>query len=269
MKWRGGDTLYEQLTLFPQETPTDPRPPMTRMWNLWHGCTKVSPGCQHCYMFRRDESVGKDPTVVHKTKDFNLPVRKLRSGSHKGNYNIPSGSHFFTCFSSDFFHNEADGWRDEAWEMMRTRSDCTFFMITKRPERIEGHLPADWKNGWEHVTIAITCENQKMLDERLPLYLSLPLAHRAIMIEPMLSAIDMNAYMDGNGIESVSVGGESGPGARACDFEWVLNVRKQCREHGIHFHYHQTGARLIREGKEYLIPRREQHRQAKLEELDF
>ena len=70
---------YTQMSLFPPAT--DPRPPITVTWNCIHGCTKVSYGCQHCYMYRRDESVGKDPTIVRKTQSFNLPVRRLRSGS--------------------------------------------------------------------------------------------------------------------------------------------------------------------------------------------
>ena len=139
--------MEQQLSLFPEEAQADPRPPVTVTWNGIHGCSKVSWGCQHCYMFRRDESVGKDPTVVRKTQSFNLPVRKLRAGQYKGLYKIPSGSHIYTCFSSDFFHKDADEWREELWDMIRERSDCTFFMITKRPDRISGHLPQDWVAG--------------------------------------------------------------------------------------------------------------------------
>ena len=146
--------MIEQLSLFPEARVTDPRPPETVTWNGIHGCTKHSTGCLHCYMFRRDESVGKDPTVVRKNQNFNLPVRQLRAGHHKGLYKIPAGSHIYTCFSSDFFHKDADEWRPEMWDMIRERSDCTFFMITKRPERIEEHLPPDWNDGWNHVTIA-------------------------------------------------------------------------------------------------------------------
>lgn len=54
----------------------------------------------------------------------------------KEEYKVPSGSHIYTCFSSDIFHPDAVVWRNDAWEMMHERSDCTFFMITKRPERI-------------------------------------------------------------------------------------------------------------------------------------
>ena len=68
------DPSYEQLSLFENKPIPDPRPPETVTWNGIHGCRKVSPGCLHCYMFRRDESVGKDPTIVRKTQSFNLPA---------------------------------------------------------------------------------------------------------------------------------------------------------------------------------------------------
>ena len=261
----------EQLSLFSRQN-SDPRTPQTVTWNPWHGCTKVSAGCRHCYMFRRDEAIGKDPSVVQKTQAFRLPVQVLRSGAYK----IPSGSLIYTCFSSDFFHQDADAWRPEAWEFMRSRRDCSFFMITKRPERIAALLPPDWGDGWDHVTIAVTCENQREAERRLPVYLSLPLRSRAVMVEPMLSKMDLRPffsnYTDPEGqplLSSVSVGGESGPDARPCDFDWVLDLHAQCVKHGVHFHYHQTGALLIKDGKTFRIPRRQQHRQARKAHLDF
>ena len=263
--------MERQVPIFPERA-ADPRPPETVTWNLWHGCTKVSPGCAHCYVYRRDEAVGRDPSVLSKTRAFDLPVRVLRAGEHRGRYALPAGSHVYTCFSSDFFHERADGWRDEAWEMIRERADCSFFMITKRPERIGAHLPSDWGDGWEHVTVAVTCENQAMADRRLPVYLSLPLRRRAVMIEPMLSPVDLRRHLGPNGgnlIESVSAGGESGPDARPCDFAWVLDVRRQCAEIGVSFSYHQTGAVLIKDGREYRIPRALQHEQAKRANLDI
>lgn len=106
----------KQLSLFPEEN-TDPRPPESIGWNLWHGCTKASTGCLHCYMYRRDESIGKDPSIVQKTENFDLPVKILRSGKYKGRYKVPFGSHIWTCFSSDFFHADADEWREDAWDI--------------------------------------------------------------------------------------------------------------------------------------------------------
>ena len=148
-------------------------------------------------------------------------------------------------------------------------------MITKRPERIAGHLPSGWGSDWSHVTIAVTCEDQDMIDKRLPIYLSLPLFHHSVMIEPMLTAVDLRPFIkeyrdtDGSAlIKQVSVGGESGPGARICDYTWVETVQKQCVENGISFYYHQTGAKLIKDGKLYNIPRRLQHSQAYKAGLD-
>lgn len=286
---------YQQMDLFhdnndlPAETvQADPRPPLTVTWNLWHGCKKVSPGCANCYMFRRDEEYGKDPTIVHKTSSFSLPVRKYRSGPYKGLHRIPAGSLIYTCFTSDFFIEEADDWRPEAWDMIRRRPDCSFFMITKRPERILQCLPADWGKGWDHVHISCTCEDQTRADRRLPVFLKLPIRHKSITHEPMLEAIDIRKYLAeyGNSVnengsrilESVSCGGESGPKARICDYGWVLNTHIQCVEYGVPFHFHQTGARLRRSvpdghgghiQKIYEIPREYQHTQAEKAGLDY
>ena len=90
----------KQLSLFPEEN-TDPRPPESINWNLWHGCTKASTGCPHCYMYRRDESIGKDPSIVQKTENFDLLVKILRSDKYKGRYKIPFGSHIWTCRARD------------------------------------------------------------------------------------------------------------------------------------------------------------------------
>ena len=166
--------------------------------------------------------------------------------------------------------------RNDLWDMIRERSDCTFFMITKRPERIQEALPFDWNDGWEHVTIAVTCENQWAADKRLPIYLSIPMRHYSVMIEPMLSYVNLKDYFSKYTseknrplIESVSVGGESGPEARICDYAWVLDLHCQCVEYSVGFNYHQTGARLKRGEKIYEIPRELQHEQAHKAHLDF
>ena len=152
-------------------------------WNPWHGCTKCSPGCAHCYVYRRDAMYGKDASVVTKTAAFDLPVRKDRNGHFKLQ---PSDGTVYTCFTSDFFHPAADAWRAEAWAMMGERSDLDFYFITKRPERIADHLPENWGSGWDNVHICCTCENQEQADRRLPVFLALPLRHRSIIHEPML-----------------------------------------------------------------------------------
>ena len=112
---------------------------MSEMWNLWHGCHKKSEGCQHCYVYRRDAEYEKDSNVVTKTASFNLPIRRDR----QGNWKVPSGSLMWTCFTSDFFIDDADQWREDAWLMIKRRDDLHFFMVTKRPERIAQCLPED------------------------------------------------------------------------------------------------------------------------------
>lgn len=224
-------------------------------YNCWHGCHKKSEGCMHCYVYRRDESIGKDANVVYKTKDFDLPIRKDR----KGEYKYPSNTEFMLCFSSDFFIEEADEWRKDVLNMIKERSDCSFFCITKRPERIAKCI--DDLSAYPNLVIACTMENQKRFDERCPIYLDLDLKRKMVMIEPMLERVDMSAYIDR--IDHVSVGGESGMDARTIDFEWVKDIYEQCKKAQVSFLFHQTGARIVVDGKLYQIPRKFQHSQAR------
>ena len=90
---------------------------MSQMWNLWHGCHRKSEGCQHCYVFRRDEEFEKDSSIVTKTSTFNLPIHRDRNG----NWKVPSGTLMWTCFTSDFFIEEGDAWREDAWLMIQHR----------------------------------------------------------------------------------------------------------------------------------------------------
>lgn len=236
---------------------------MSVIWNLWHGCLKVSEGCANCYMYRMDKKFGRDSRNIYKTQDFNLPVRKIRGGGDK----IPSGSLVYTCFTSDFFIQEADLWREEAWGMMRYRQDLHFFLTTKRVERITDCLPEDWENGYENVTICCTVENQKEAERRLPIYLSLPLKHKTLICEPLLSPLDLSSYLTGE-IEKVIVGGESGENARLCDYDWVLAIRESCVAHNVSFTFKQTGANFIKDGKHYRITRKLQQSQAKKAGID-
>ena len=232
-------------------------------WNLWHGCRRISPGCAHCYVYQRDESIGKDASQVYRTKSFYLPVLRDRSGAYK----VPSGETVYTCFSSDFFLEEADPWREEAWRIIRERSDLFFFLVTKRIHRAEECLPKDWGTGWENVAIHVTVENQAMAEFRMPFLVRLPLRHRGVACEPLLERIDLSPWL-GCGLEEVGVGGESGPDARVCCYDWVLDLKRQCTEAGVAFTYHQTGARLLKDGRLYAIPRRLQHEQARRAGLD-
>jgi protein gp37 len=233
-------------------------------WNPWHGCRKHSAGCAHCYVYRRDAKYELDASIVKKNAAFDLPVRKKRDGS----YVLQGPGEVATCFTSDFFIDEADAWRPEAWAMMRQRSDLQFFFITKRIARFYEGLPADWGAGYDNVTVGVTCENQAMADERLPLFLAAPVRRKVIVCEPMLSAVNLRPYL-GAGIAQVAAGGESGEEARLMRYDWALSLREQCEVAGVPFWFRQTGARFEKDGKVYRIRRRDQFPQARKSGLSW
>ena len=236
---------------------------MSVMWNLWHGCRKISEGCRHCYVYRQDAKWEKDASQVVRTAQFDLPVRRDR----RGRYKIPSGELVFTCLTSDFFIGEADEWRAEAWRIIRVRSDLMFLIITKRIDRFRVGLPDDWGDGYDNVIVCSTCETQERADFRLPILLSLPIKHKQIICEPLLERIDLSPYLTPE-IRAVYVGGESGADARMCSFDWVLDLRRQCDAAGVGFKFHQTGARLVKDGRLYRIRREFQHSQARKADID-
>ena len=236
------------------------------IWNPWHGCKKISPGCYNCYVYRRDRSFGKDSRIVTKTAMFDLPLKKNRKKEYKLQSEFEP---VYTCMTSDFFIEEADEWRSSAWQMIRLRSDLNFVIITKRIERLETCIPNDWNDGYENVTIVCTCENQAKADERLPIFLHLPIKHKWIIHEPMLEAIWIEPYLESGQIEQVICGGESGESARLCDFAWILSTRQQCINYNVSLHFKQTGAIFKKENKIYRIDRTYQMTQAQKAGIDY
>lgn len=234
----------------------------TDIWNPWHGCHKYSSGCKNCYVYRRDESIGKDASIITKTSSFNMPVAKNKHGQYKCNSKL-----LYCCMTSDFFLPEADCWRDEVWRMIKERSDIHFMIITKRIVRFLDCIPQDWNNGYDNVTILCTIENQMECDKRLPLFLSLPIKRKQLCCEPLLEAIDFHNNLQG--IEQITVGGESGENVRVCDYRWVQSIRQQCIQNNVSFFFKQTGAYFKKENKIYHIDRKDQMPQARKANIDF
>lgn len=210
-------------------------------WEPWTGCYKVSDGCTYCYFYGPFSKRYGQNTIL-KTEEFNKPIAKSANGVTK----ISSGKIVATCFASDFFIAEADEWRAEAWAMIKSRPDLEFLILTKRIDRFNVLLPADWGDGYDNVNIGCTVENQEIADYRLPIFLSYPIKKRFVACAPLLGAIDLSKYL--GGIEHVSVGGETGREARECDYEWVLDIRKQCKIAGITFWFKNTGSFFKRDG---------------------
>ena len=233
-------------------------------WNPWHGCRKLSAGCKNCYVYREDAARGRDASAIARTAMFDLPAGKGRGGEYK----IPSGATVYTCFTSDFFLEDADAWRGDAWRIMRGRQDLDFVFITKRIDRIRACLPPDWGEGYPNVAIGCTCENRRAADYRLPLFRAAPAKKRFVVCEPLLERIDLSPHL-GPWFCSVVVGGESGENARECLYDWVLDIRSQCEAANVPFRFKQTGANFVKDGKRYKIERRHQHAQAKKAGIDF
>lgn len=236
------------------------------VWNPWHGCKKISPGCLNCYVYRRDEQFGKDSSVVDKTANFSLPLCKNRAGEYKLKN---TGETVYTCMTSDFFLPEADEWRKEAWRIIRLRRELHFAIVTKRIQRFLISLPDDWGNGYDNVTIVCTCENQEQADARLPAFLRLPIRNREIIMEPMLEEIHIEKYLATGKIQTVICGGESGENARLCRYDWILAVRKQCVHYQTAFHFKQTGAKFQKGDRLYRIGRQWQEAQARKAGIDY
>ena len=223
---------------------------MHDIWNPWHGCQKCSEGCQNCYMYYLDRKHNNgDSSQVTKTSGFYYPLSKDRNGRRK----IQSGEQIRVCMSSDFFVEGADKWRDEAWDVIRDRCDVTFFLLTKRPQRVEACLPKDWGDGWENVFFNVTCENQKRADERIPILHALPFKHKGIMTAPLIGPISIEKYLKEGQIEQVICGGENYDGARPCHYEWVKRLHDECVAADVTFAFIETGNYYVKNGETRFI----------------
>lgn len=232
------------------------------LWNPWRGCKKISEGCQHCYIHKGDYRKGIDTSNIVKTKDFFKPVERLKNGSYK----MKSGM-VYLCFSTDFFIEEADNWRNDCWKMIKERNDCTFLFLTKRIHRFWECIPPDWGAGYDNVVICCTVENQKNADYRLSIFSKLPIKHKCITAQPLLEGISIEKYLDRT--ELVVVGGESDKNARPLDYDWVLNIRSQCVNKNVSFQFRQLGTHFIKDGKQYKLQTKDLAKQAKAANINF
>lgn len=185
-------------------------------WNIARGCTKVDEDCKFCYMYRESLNETRfDPFTVKKTKTvFNLPLR------------IKKPSRIFTSSLTDVFHEGCDGFRDEMWDIIRRCPQHTFQILTKRPERIIDHLPADWGEGWGNVWLGTSIGSQKALP-RVYQLLNVPTKVRFLSIEPLHERVSLNLDIgDLCDIHWAIIGGESGNDTgkyryRPCKVEWI------------------------------------------------
>lgn len=237
------------------------------VWNPWRGCHKYSEGCKFCYIHKGDAKRGVDTNCIVKAKKTDGLIEKYKRGERAGQYKIPSGETVYLCFTSDFLLADADEWRDECWQIIKTRSDLHFLFLTKRIERFMDCIPTDWNDGYENVTVSCTIENRETAERRLTIFDTLPIKHKNIVCQPLIESIDIEKHL--RGIESVIVGGESDFNARPLDYDWVLALREQCMRQGVNFKFRQCGTNFIKDGKLYKINVRQQMSQARKANIDI
>ena len=218
--------------------------------NFWTGCKKVSPGCKFCYMYRDQERYKKDPTDVLRVRSATI-AKTLREAK--------PGDKIFTCSWSDFFIEEADAWRADAWDIIRQHPQFIWQILTKRPERIAACLPPDWgEGGWHQVWLGVSVETHAELAR----VMSLPggpstkrLYKTFISYEPALGPLFGGSVVDNWALSKIDwliVGGESGNDTgkyryRPCALAWIEHTLSQCRSHGVPVYVKQLGTHLAKE----------------------
>lgn len=225
--------------------------------NFWTGCHKVSMACKYCYMYRDKERWAVDPKIVMRTND-----KTFKQALH---WKEPKK--IFTCSWSDFFIEEADKWRDEAWDIIKRTPQHQWQILTKRPERIKQCLPKDWgEKGYPNVWLGVSIENNAVAYDRLWRLIEIPAAIKFVSAEPLLERVDLllDKCLTGNaiehGIDWVIVGGESGHGKvpedknvkyryRKTEIEWIEDVVAQCVLSGVPCFVKQLGTHLAKEMK--------------------
>jgi protein gp37 len=206
-----------------------------RTWNPWRGCDKVHVRCGNCYMFAEQTRYGQDPSTVVRTKTWADPIRWQRNAEKCG-----VTEKVFTCSWSDWFHKDADQWRDEAWAVVKSCPNLIFQILTKRPERICNHLPSDWGNGYPNVWLGSSLDPQ---DKGGMALFQNHAKVKFLSLEPLLGPVDLTPAL--GDLDWVILGGESGHKARPCSVEWIRDAVKQCQSAGVKVFVKQLGARPI------------------------
>ena len=227
-------------------------------WNPVTGCTRVSPGCDNCYMFAlyprlRGMSVpGSEasPDVVQLLPErLDVPFKWKKP------------RHVFVNSMSDVFHPSVP--YEFAFEIFKVMDEASrqyghvFQVLTKRPGRAVGwweRYSDRFPNGWPtNVWIGTSVESQKYAP-RITVLERIPATVRFVSAEPLLEEIDLTEWLDRGALSWLIVGGESGHRARPMHLDWVRHLRDQAEKADVRFFLKQLGgSRGKRGGDEALI----------------
>ena len=223
----------------------------TDVWNPVTGCTKISPGCAHCYAERMSKRLAgrfgypaDDPFAVtlHRNR-LNQPLHWKKTRK------------IFVDSMGDLFHEDVPfAFIHEVFEVMDEADHHIFIILTKRPQRLYEFMNEWIPNAYgvpfvplANVWLGVSCEDQATFLDRVPTLMQTSAAVRIISMEPLLGPIQMldhllgrERYWGGDAyweplIDQVIVGDESGPKRRPCQVGWVRDIRDQCVQAGIPF----------------------------------
>jgi protein gp37 len=236
-------------------------------WNPVRGCTKVSPGCKHCYAERFAERFrgvlnhpfeqGFDLRLIPEKLDVPLKWRAPRR--------------IFVNSMSDLFHESVPtDYIARVGEVMRVAGWHIFQVLTKRPDRMQDLLNNQLRElgSLQNVWWGVSVEDRRYGVPRIKLLRHTNASIRFLSVEPLLENL---GKLDLSGIDWVIVGGESGAHYRPMAVEWAREIRDQCRKMGVPFFFKQWGGRSPKQfgrmldGREWNgVPRRRHIERASL-----
>jgi len=204
-----------------------------RTWNPTVGCTKVSPGCKHCYsevMSKRLRAMGTPG--YEKGFDLQLLPQRLQNPLLRKKSTV-----YFVNSMSDLFHEDIpDSYIEKVFEVIEKTPQHTYQILTKRAERMAQFFSTRSvpKNAWMGVSV----EDKEYGVPRIEHLRKVAASIRFLSVEPLLEDIGKLGL---KGIHWVIVGGESGPKARPMQQSWVDAIRFQCEEQNVAFFFKQWG----------------------------
>ncbi len=206
-------------------------------WNPVRGCTKISPGCKHCYASAFAERFRGVPDHPYE-QGFDLRVvpGKLTEPLTWNGTNM-----VFVNSMSDLFHPDIpDSFVMQVAQVMMKANWHTYQVLTKRADRLQKLLngPLRFATGSSHIWWGVSVENIKHGVPRIDLLRNTPATVKFLSVEPLLEDL---GTLNLAGIDWVIVGGESGRGARPLEEDWVWNVQKVCKTSRVPFFFKQWG----------------------------
>jgi protein gp37 len=201
-------------------------------WNPVTGCSKVSQGCKHCYaarMAKRLQAMGNSRYA----NGFNVTLHR---DLIEAPYSWRKPRKVFVNSMSDLFHEDVPfEFIEKVFTTMADTPQHTYQILTKRTERLS--ILAESLNWSENIWIGTSVENEAVLN-RITNLRKVPAKIRFLSCEPLIGPLDK---INLDGIHWVIVGGESGPGARPMEADWVRSIRDQCKAQEVAFFFKQWG----------------------------